>query len=91
MSDKPKMMFAIDHLDAALSHMNQSMQVLSSIIMDLQKGADFLQRYRDSLIKTVEETGGDVRQSVESQIRDFIPKRVRSDGQDQEGQERQQD
>src|SRR5215469_802571 len=79
---KPKMMMAIEHLDAANSHMNSAMQVLSSVILDLQKGADFITRYRDSLIKTVEETGGDVKASIESQIQDFIPKRLRADGQD---------
>src|SRR5215469_1856931 len=67
MSDmKPKMMQAIEHLDAANSHMNSAMSVLSSVILDLQKGADFITRYRDSLIKTVEETCGYVRQSIES-------------------------
>jgi hypothetical protein len=44
------------------------------VIFDLQKGSDFIGRYRDSLIKTIEETGGDVTASIESQIRDFIPK-----------------
>jgi hypothetical protein len=74
---KPKMMIAIEHLDAANKHMNSAMQVLSSIIFDLQKGADFITRYRDSLIKSVEESGGEV--SIEEQIRDFIPQRLRKE------------
>jgi len=82
---KPKMLQAIEHLDAANSHMNSAMSVLSSVILDLQKGADFITRYRDSLIKTVEETGGDVKQSVESQIREYIRPRG-PDGKDQEVQ-----
>jgi hypothetical protein len=84
---KPKMMYAIEHLDAASDHMNKAMNVLGSVIHDLQKGADFIARYRDSLIKTVENTGGNTAQAIESQIRDFIPKRVRdgNDGQAQGG------
>ena len=76
---KPKMMYAIEHLDAANNHMNSAMNVLGSVIHDLQKGADFIARYRDSLIKTVENTGGNTTQAIESQIRDFIPKRVRDE------------
>ena len=83
---KPKMLQAIEHLDAANSHMNSAMSVLSSVILDLQKGADFITRYRDSLIKTVEETGGDVRQSIESQIKDYIRPQRGPDGKDQEVQ-----
>jgi len=79
---KPKMMMAIDHLDAANASMNSAMSVLSSIVLDLQKGADFLVRYRNSLIKTVELSGGDMGQAVESQIKDYIGKKL--NGQDQE-------
>ena len=82
---KPKMLIAIEHLDAANTHMNSAMSVLSSVILDLQKGADFITRYRDSLIQSVEESGGDIKGSIESQIREFIPKRP-SDGKDQESQ-----
>jgi len=85
MTDKPKMMFAIEHLDSSISHLNSAMEVLSSVILDLQKGSDFITRYRDSLIKTVEDTGGNMTQAIESQIRDYIKPRLR-DGKDQEGQ-----
>jgi hypothetical protein len=74
---KPKMLMAIEHLDAANNHMNSAMQVLSGIIFDLQKGADFITRYRDSLVKSVEATGGEV--TIEEQIRDFIPQRLRKE------------
>ena len=82
---KPKMTIAIEHLDAAQSHMNKAMEVLSSVIFDLQKGADFIARYRDSLIKTVEDTGGNVAQAIESQIRDYIPKRKGDGNEEQAG------
>jgi hypothetical protein len=79
-NDKPKMLLAIEHLDAANSHMESAMNILSSIIMDWQKAADFIVNYRNSLVRTVEETGGDVRQSIESQFREFIPKQFKGDG-----------
>jgi hypothetical protein len=80
---KPKMLIAIEHLDSANSHMNSAMQVLSSVILDLQKGADFITRYRDSLVRSFEDSGGGHAQAVESQIKDFLPKRLR-DGKDKE-------
>jgi hypothetical protein len=74
---KPKMQIAIEHLDHAHEHLNRAMSVLSSVIFDLQKGADFIANYRDSLIKTLENVGGDVQASIESQIKEFIPKNYR--------------
>jgi hypothetical protein len=75
---KPRMAIAIEHLDHAHGHINRAMQVLSSIILDLQRGADFIGGYRDSLIKTVDDAGGDVEAAIESQIREFIPKSYRT-------------
>jgi hypothetical protein len=71
--NRPMMLVAIEHLDQAFDHMNSAMNVLSNIVMDLQRGADFIVKYRDSLVKTVEETGGDVTASIETQIKEFIP------------------
>lgn len=75
---KPKMQVAIEHLDNAHKELDLAMTVLSSVVFDIQKGADFVARYRDSLIKTINETGGDVTKSIESQIRDYIPKGSRN-------------
>jgi hypothetical protein len=77
---KPKTMIAIDHLNSAHDHMNKAIQLFSSVILDLEKGATFISTYRDSLIKTVEATGGDVQQAIEAQIKDFLPKRLRDNG-----------
>ena len=74
---RPKMVVVIESLDAAQGHMHHATRVLSSMIMDLEKGADFIGQYRDSLIKTIETTGGDVTASIESQIKEFIPKNYR--------------
>jgi hypothetical protein len=51
--------------------------MLSSMILDLEKAAEFLGKYRDSLIKTIEDSGGDVKASIESQIKEFVPKQFR--------------
>jgi hypothetical protein len=86
---KPKMQVAIEHLDQAGTHMNKAMTVLSSIILDLQKGADFITQYRDSLFKTLEDAGGNA--SIESQMKEFIPRRHRKDGQVEEVKARSED
>ena len=75
---RPRMTIAIEHLDQAQEHMNAVSKVLSSMILDMEKASDFVGRFRDSLIKTIEETGGDVQASIESQIADFVPKNYRS-------------
>ena len=75
---RPKMVIVIEHLDTAQAHMHQATRVLSSMIMDLEKGADFIGRYRDSLIKTIEDTGGDVAAAVEGQIKDYIGTKYRA-------------
>jgi hypothetical protein len=77
LTNRPRMTIAIEHLDQAQGHMNQVSKVLASMILDLEKCSDFIGRFRDSLIKTIDETGGDVQASIESQIADFIPKNYR--------------
>jgi len=77
LTNRPRMTIAIEHLDQAQGHMHQVSKVLSSMILDLEKASDFIGRFRDSLIKTIEETGGDVQSSIEHQIADFVPKNYR--------------
>ena len=77
LTNRPRMTIAIEHLDQAQGHMHQVSKVLSSMILDLEKASDFIGRFRDSLIKTIEETGGDVQASIESQITDYVPKNYR--------------
>jgi hypothetical protein len=78
--DRPKMLIAIDHLDQAFDQINAAMNTMSSWIYDLQRVADYVARNRDGMIQTVEEMGGDVTASIEHQIRDFIPKSRKDDG-----------
>src|SRR6516162_11748997 len=77
LTNRPRMTIAIEHLDQAQGHMHQVSKVLSSMILDLEKASDFIGRFRDSLIKTIEETGGYVQSSIEHQIADFVPKQYR--------------
>jgi hypothetical protein len=80
---KSKWHGVIDHMAAAEQHMGEAMNLLSLINFDLQKGADFIRRYKESLIKTITESGGEVEQaSVEEQIRDFIPKALHREAQE---------
>ena len=70
---KPRMQVAIEHLDQAHGHMSQVSRVLSSMILDLEKATDFISRFRDSMIKSLDEVGGDVQGSIETQIKDYLP------------------
>ena len=78
MSVKPKVQVVIEHLDHAAAHLNEAGRKLAAVVMDIEKGADWIAQYRDSMIKALEETGGDVAPAIESQIRDFIPKHLRN-------------
>ena len=85
--DRPKLHMMVEHLDQAQMHMNAAMQVCSSVIMDLEKAAGFIGRYRDSLVKAIADTGGDPAAAIEHQIRDFIPKHYRAgERQDEQAQ-----
>jgi hypothetical protein len=77
---KSKWHGVIDHMAAAEHHMGEAMNLLSMINFDLQKGADFIRRYKESLIKTITESGGEIEQgTVEEQIKEFIPKALHRD------------
>ena len=43
------------------------------MILDLEKATDFISRFRDSMIKSLDEVGGDVQGSIETQIKDYLP------------------
>jgi hypothetical protein len=75
LTNRPKMIAVIENLDIAFEAMNRAGQILASTVLDIERGSDWISKFRDGLIKTVEETGGDVTQAVEGQIRDFIGKK----------------
>ena len=87
---KPKTLIAIEHLNAAHRNMEQAVAIFNSVILDLEKGATFIQTYRDSLVKSVEAGGGDVQRAIEAQIKDFLPKRLRENGPTMPGTDKQE-
>lgn len=77
---KSRWQLVIDHLNASHRHLSDAMNLLSQINFDLQKGADFISRYRDNLIGVIEANGGQIEQdSVEEQIKEFLPKALQRD------------
>lgn len=87
---KPKTLIAIDHLNSAYDHVQKAISIFNAVTMDLEKGATFLSTYRDSLIKTVEMSGGNVTAAIEAQIKDFLPKRLRENAPPMPGTDKQQ-
>ena len=75
--NRPRMAVVIEHIDQAQAHMQQASRVLSTMILDLEQGADFCGRFRDGLIKSIQDAGGDVDASIEHQIAEFIPRKHR--------------
>jgi hypothetical protein len=75
---RPKMVIVIGHLDNAQANMNEAVQVLFSMIKDLEKGSDWIGSFRDSFIRTLEQVGGDVGAAVEGQIREYIGNKYRA-------------
>lgn len=74
---RSKMLSALDHLNASHHHLSEAMNLFSMINFDLQKGADYIARYRDMLVNAVEASGGKVEaESVEEQIKEFLPKHL---------------
>jgi len=86
----PQFQDAINHLNAAGGHLSEAMNVLSKIGFGLQRGADYILKYRDNLVNAIEAAGGqvEVEGGIEDQIREFLPKRLREEnnaGADREG------
>jgi hypothetical protein len=69
---RPKMIVVIECLDQAYEYANRAGQHLAAMTLDVEQLADRLGHFRDSLIKSLEQSGGDVGAAVESQIREFV-------------------
>jgi len=77
-NNRPRMVIVIECLDNACGWANRAAKHLAAMTLDVEQYADKLGHYRDSLIKTVEDTGGDIKQAVEGQIADFLQEKYRS-------------
>jgi hypothetical protein len=71
-NNRPRMLAVIECFDTAFEAMTRANQILGSIMLDIEKGSDWMVKFRDGLVATIEGAGGDVTQAVEGQIRDFI-------------------
>jgi hypothetical protein len=71
-NNRPRMVLVIECLDNAHAWANQGAKYLAAMTLDVEQYADKLGNFRDSLIKAMEVTGGDVGAAVESQIREFV-------------------
>jgi hypothetical protein len=69
---RPRMVLVIEALDNAYSWANQAAKYLAAMTLDVEQHSDKLGHFRDSLIKTMEQTGGDIGAAVEGQIREFV-------------------
>ena len=69
---RPKMLIVIEDLDSAQGAMQHAIQVLFSMIKDLEKGSDWIGSFRDSFLRTLEQSGGDIGAILETDIKQYI-------------------
>lgn len=70
---RSRFQLVLDHMNLAHHSMDQAAAALSSLILDIEKGMKFIDRFRVDLTKAIEETGSTVDPAgIEEQIRAFI-------------------
>jgi hypothetical protein len=83
---RPRMIAIVECFDQIIDNMHRANRILGSMMLDIEKAADWATKTRDGLIQTIEERGGDVAQAVEGQMRDFIGDKKYQQPQTTEGQ-----
>lgn len=70
----------LDDLNEAHKRMDHAAHLFSTLILDVEKGMNFVDKFRRDLTAAIEETGGTVSDAanIEEQIADFIPKNVKA-------------
>jgi hypothetical protein len=66
------MLIVIEDLDTAQGSMQHAIQVLFSMIKDLEKGSDWIGSFRDSFLRTLEQSGGDIGAILETDIKAYV-------------------
>lgn len=69
----------LDDLNAAHKRMDHAAHLFSTLIVDIEKGMNFVDKFRRDLVEAVQEAGGTVIDSdIEEAISEFIPKHVKA-------------
>jgi hypothetical protein len=76
---RPKMLIVIEDLDSAQGSMQHAIQVLFSMIKDLEKGSDWIGSFRDSFLRTLEQSGGDIGAVLENDLKQYIGNKHRAE------------
>lgn len=67
----------IEHLTHASNHVEEALNIVSTLNHDLSRANNFLINFRDTLVRTITDNGGEAVENIETQIRDFLPKALR--------------
>lgn len=76
---KSRFQIILDDLNEAHRRMDHAAHLFSTLIFDIEKGMNFIDKFRHDLTAAIQETGGTVIASdIEQQIAEFIPKNVKA-------------
>lgn len=78
--NKSRFQIILDDLTVAHKRMDHAATMFSTLIVDIEKGMNFVDSFRRDLITAVQEAGGSVdgTASIEEAISDFIPKNLKA-------------
>ena len=70
----------LEHANAAHQHLDLMAHIFSTLIVDVEKGMSFVDKFRRDLTEAITEAGGSVDDSatIEEAISEFVPKNVRA-------------
>ena len=78
---KSRFQLILDDLNEAHRRMDHAAHLFGTLIIDIEKGMGFIDKFRNHLTQAIEEGGGAVIESnIEDQIKDFIPKAIERNG-----------
>jgi len=74
---KSRFQIILDDLNEAHIRMDHAAHLFSTLIMDVEKGMNFIDKFRRDLTQAIEDAGG-TPSHIEEQIAEFVPKAVTS-------------
>lgn len=70
----------LDELNEAHRRMDRAAHLFSTLILDVEKGMSFIDKFRRDLTTAIEDAGGTVaiETDIEQQMAEFIPKHIKA-------------
>lgn len=69
---------ALEDFKSAHGHLDRAAHYFSTLMMDAEKGMNFIDKFRQDLTQALQDSGTPIESDIEEQIADFIPKNVKA-------------